>query len=251
MLLKGCEVVKEFKCTEKTMTTAPPAFEPTSSWSYQFARYTAIPEILLMPEVADGKPFRLVELSRRVLNSYLTKEQQAMTYLRKKADGEMSVSASVKFYIPFISDQTGQLINLGAGMFRQPTADDIDQDAIEAEAVDAAVSGGVDEGSDLAGWIYAFSFPTIQKSQGPFPIKVGKTSGDVEQRIAAQCKQSASFDRPVILGSWQVKRVSPTELAIHNVLKARGKWRENVPGTEWFDTTISELNDIISFVVAA
>jgi len=38
------------------------------------------------------------------------------------------------------------------------------------------------------------------------------------------------------------------ELAVHNVLKARGKWRENVPGTEWFDTTIAEIEEIIEFV---
>jgi hypothetical protein len=32
------------------------------------------------------------------------------------------------------------------------------------------------------------------------------------------------------------------------VLKARGKWRENAPGKEWFDTTISEIEEIIQFV---
>jgi hypothetical protein len=33
------------------MATSQTPFEPTSSWSYQFARYEALPEILLMPEV--------------------------------------------------------------------------------------------------------------------------------------------------------------------------------------------------------
>ncbi len=230
------------------MSTPAPTFQPTSSWCYQFARYTAIPEILLMPEVVGGQPFKLIELSRRVLDAHLTKEQQAQTYARKKAGGEMAVSASVKFYIPFIAGETGQLLNLGSGMFRLPNPDDIDEDAVEAEAVDAAVADGVEEGADLSGWIYAFSFPMLVRGDCPFPIKVGKTSGDVVTRVNTQCKQSASFEPPVVLASWKVKRMSPTELAIHNVLKARGKWREKAPGTEWFDTTVSEVETIVSFV---
>lgn len=52
----------------------------------------------------------------------------------------------------------------------------------------------------------------------------------------------------VILGRWQVKRVSSVETAIHATLKSKGKWRENVPGTEWFDTTISEVESIVRFI---
>ena len=224
----------------------PALFEPTSSWCYRFARYRAIPEILAMPEVANGQPVRLVELSRRVLDAHLTKEQQAERYRRAKANGELTVAASVKFYIPFVAQETGQLVNLGGGMFRQPI-DEVTDD-IEAAAVDAGVADGVGEAADYDGWIYAFTFPAIQQPSGPFPIKVGKTAGDVESRVNGQCRQSATFENPVILGRWQVKRVGPMELAVHNVLKVRGKWRENVPGTEWFNTTIPEIEEIIMFV---
>lgn len=233
---------------EVALATAPEMFEPTSSWCYRFARYSALPEILSMPEVIGGQPFRLVELSQRVLDEHLTPEQQAMTYPRPKAGGVMAVRASVKFYIPFIGSETGQLTNLGGGMFRLPNAGDIDEEAIEADAVDAGVADGVEDGADLAGWVYAFTFPMIRKTVGEFPIKVGKTSGDVDTRVATQCKQSASFDHPIILGRWKVNRVSPMELAIHNVLKTRGKWRENAPGTEWFDTTLEEIEEIVKFV---
>lgn len=54
----------------------------------------------------------------------------------------------------------------------------------------------------------------------------------------------------MILGRWQVKRVGPTEKAAHNVLKARGKWRENIPGIEWFNTTPGEVESIIAVVTA-
>lgn len=228
--------------------TAPTAFEPTSSWCYQFARYQAIPEILSKPLVTTGQPFKLIELSREVLDVHLTKAQQSLTYPRKKAGGEMTVAASVKFYIPFIASETGQLVNLGGGMFRLPTPDDVDEDEIEAEAVDAAEADGVDEGAHLAGWIYAFTFPMLVRDDQQFPIKVGKTSGDAWTRVQAQCKHSASFEAPLLLGSWCVPRMTPTELAIHNILKARGKWRENAPGHEWFDTTLAEVEAILAFV---
>lgn len=77
--------------------------------------------------------------------------------------------------------------------------------------------------------IVKFFVSFVANGQGTF-IKIGKTVGDVEGRVAQQCKGSASFDNPVILGRWQVNRVGPTELAAHHVLKARGKWRENAPG---------------------
>jgi hypothetical protein len=226
----------------------PVDFEATASWCDRFARYRAIPEILSMPEVAGGQSVRLVDLSQFVLNKYLTVEQQSTRFKRAKANGELSVASSVKFYIPFIAQQTKQLAKLGGGMFRLPTDGDFDEEDIEGDAVDASVDEGSAETVDFDGWVYAFSFPMIQDPERPFPIKIGKTTNDVESRVNNQCKQSASFESPTILGRWQVKRVGPVELAVHNVLKARGKWREEAPGAEWFDTTINEIQEIIRFV---
>lgn len=119
------------------------------------------------------------------------------------------------------------------------------------DVLNAAIDDEEDsESSDFDGHVYAFSFPSIVKAGEAFPIKIGKTVGDVTARVQDQCKGSASFENPVILGSWPVQRLGPTELAIHNVLKARGKWREDVPGREWFNTTMDEVSDIIKFVTA-
>lgn len=225
-----------------------PPFEPSSSWCYRFSRYRAIPEILTMPEVTEGKPFKLLDLSKKVLDAHLTKAQQEQTYLRKNTGAPMSVAASVKFYIPYLAEATEQLVKLGGGMFRIPTDADLDQEAVETAAIDAATDDSPEEGSDLAGWIYAFTFPLIERTDGPFPIKVGKTSGDVAKRVAFQCRQSASFEPAKVLKSWKVKRVGPAELAVHNVLKARGRWRETAPGTEWFDTTVDEVESIVTFL---
>lgn len=233
------------------MATSQTPFEPTSSWSYQFARYEALPEILLMPEVTSGQVVLLRDLTAKVLDKYLSVEEQNLTYKQAKADGEVKLKSAVKFFVAYMAAETGALVNLGKGKFqRPPNADAAHVAEVEAAAIDAVEPEGLDEGDDLSGWIYAFSFPTIQRVGAPYPIKIGKTANSVEDRVINQCKGSAVFEAPVILGSWKVKRVSHAESAIHSVLKAKGKWREKAPGVEWFDTTPAEVADIIAFIAA-
>lgn len=230
------------------MPQPPTTFEATNSWCYRFARYQAIPEILALPEVSSGEPFRLVDLSNRVINAHLSESQRETKYLRAKTNKEISISASVKFYIPFIAKNTKQLVRIGDGFFRVPTVDDVDEEAVEEEIEEAALDSGEGEIIEYDGWIYAFTFPLLIRSDARFPIKVGKTGGDVDVRVIQQCRSSATFDTPVILGRWNVKRVHSVEMAIHYVLKARGQWREQAFGSEWFDAQIHEIETIIDFV---
>ena len=120
-----------------------------------------------------------------------------------------------------------------------------DIEAVEDE--DQIVEDEID--SEVNGWIYAFTFPAIKRDNGPYPIKIGlTTAANVETRVFGQCRGSAFFENPEILDRWQVRRVAQVEDAIHAVLKARGRWRETAPGTEWFDTTIEEIRTIIGFI---
>jgi len=123
-----------------------------------------------------------------------------------------------------------------------------EEDITDAQIEDAAIADGDIEAVEFDGWIYTFSFPALVRNDAPYPIKIGMTTGTVEERVNTQCKGAATFDNPVILGRWQVNRVGATEKAVHNVLKARGKWRENIPGIEWFNTTVGEVDAIIAFV---
>lgn len=226
------------------MTKAPLPFEPTNSWCYNFARYQALPEILALPEVAAGEPFRLVELSKRVLDLHLTREQQESTYIRAQTGTPATIAHTTKFLIDSIARRTGQLLALGSGMFRLPTPEDVDEEEVE----EALAEAGEEDTTESQGWIYAFSFPDLVKDDGRYPIKIGKTTLDVEARVIGQCRQSATFDRPTILGSWKVVRVGAVESAIHLVLRARGQWREQALGTEWFNTRVDEIVQIIDFV---
>ncbi len=225
----------------------PKPFEPTNSWAYHFARYTAIPEILQMEEVQSGEPFRLIELVHLVIEGRLPAQDRDATFIRAQSRKPMSVAAAIRWYVPFISKNTKQLTSLGGGMFRLPQVEDLDEDEVESEAIEAAADVGIADETDLSGWLYAFSFELIMKPSGPFPIKLGRAD-DAEKRVAQQCRSSAVFQQPKILKTWQVKNQGAAERAVHNVLRYRGKWRADAPGIEWFDTTAEEIDSIITFL---
>ena len=132
-----------------------------------------------------------------------------------------------------------------SGMYRLKSDTELTLEAAEDE--DEAIEDQADV--EFNGWIYAFTFPAIKRVQETFPIKVGlTTAADVETRVLGQCKGSGFFEKPEILGRWQVKRVAQVEDAIHAVLKARGRWKEDAPGDEWFITSIDEIQSIVSFI---
>ncbi len=222
-------------------------FNPSRSFCYQFGRYTVLAEVLQMLEVTSGHEFRLTELAQRVIDKYLSPEQQQIKVKKAQSDRLEPIHSIVKFFVSFIAKEQETFIRIGEGVYRSRTADDIS----DVELEDAALADGDEDTAEFEGWIYAFSFPALVRSNEAFPIKIGKTIGSVEERVQRQCKGSAAFDNPIILGKWQVKRVGPTELAAHNVLKARGKWRENVPGVEWFNTTALEVKTILDFVASS
>ena len=227
------------------MQNSPLNFEPTRSFGYRFVRYTVLPEVAREVAALGGEPFLLREIAWPIIDRLLTKEQQAIRVPKAQAEGDDSMSSIVRFYVSFLAKGLNLFQKLGGGYFRVHTEADVSENAL----VDAVIEiSDEDEAGEFDGWIYAFSFPSIVKTDGVFPIKIGKTVGDVKTRVAEQAKGSASFEDPKILGQWQVKRVDPSELAIHFILKARNKWRESAPGREWFDTTVAEIESIINFV---
>lgn len=218
-------------------------FEPTRQFCYKFGRYVVLQEVQQLPDVVSGEPFRLTEMAQSVIDKYLSSEQQQTKIKKAQSDRLDPIHSIIKFFVSLIAKEQEIFINLGDGVFRAKTSEDVPDEDLE----ESALEDGDETSAEFEGWIYAFSFPVLVKPTGPFPIKIGKTIGNPDERVASQCKGSAIFDNPIILRRWQVKRV-PTELAIHNTLKAWGKWRENVPGVEWFDTTILEIESILKFI---
>lgn len=93
----------------------------------------------------------------------------------------------IRYFVYFLARELDLYQSLGGGgYFRSHTDADISED----ELLDAAVESGDEDTDELAGWVYAFSFPSIVKSDGAFPIKIGRTVGDVEARVNDQVKGS-------------------------------------------------------------
>ena len=63
-----------------------PPFEATRSFCYQFARYTVLAEIEAVPEVKAGGEFRMVDLTQRILDAYLTPGQQQLRIKKANSD---------------------------------------------------------------------------------------------------------------------------------------------------------------------
>lgn len=233
------------------MKPLPIEFEPNASFCYRLARYHLLNEIASEPEAMAGEPFRLLPVAARVIGRYLTDEQQAMTYPARDTDGELrQVGAALKFFVSLRAKRGSEspFVWLGrSGMYRLKSDTEVNQEA--DDDTDESISFEDEPTVEFNGWIYAFTFPAIKRIDKAFPIKVGlTTAADVETRVYGQCKGSGFFERPEILGRWQVKRVAQIEDAIHAVLKARGRWKEDAPGDEWFITTIEEIHSILQFI---
>jgi hypothetical protein len=217
----------------------PISFEPTRSYVYKAARYELLPRIAEIARDFGDKPFLLREISKRLLSETYTPEQLEIRIKKAESDKTEKMSAIFGFYIPFLAENLRVFENLGGGQFRNIP---IDEELAEADAV------ATDIESNDSGIIYAYSFPSITRKDGRFPIKVGLTmTGDAGERVTQQCKQTCCFEYPVVLKTWEVQRVAAVEDAIHSTLEARGSKRR-APGTEWFDTTPEEIETIVKFV---
>lgn len=214
-------------------------FEPTRSYVYNAARYELLPRIAEIARDFGDEPFLLREISKRLLAEAYTPEQLEIKVKKAKSDATEKMSAIFGFYIPFLAENLKVFENLGGGQFRNIS---IEEEMAEADAV------ATDVESNDAGIIYAYSFPSIMGNGGKFPIKVGlTTTGDADARVVQQCKQTCCFEYPKVLMTWEVQRVAAVENAIHSTLEARGAKRQ-APGTEWFDTTLEEVESVVKFV---
>lgn len=211
-----------------------------SSAAYRLASQVVIPRLKL--EVFPNKgpePFSLRDEIYAILADEVKKGTITQTELesvaRVKPDGRKStLQSSTRFYVLHLLKDAGVLMSSDTrGMFilTDAAAQEEEEEEEEAEGV---VSGGS---------IYAYTFPSLNGSM----IKVGKASGNVEDRINQQLG-TANPEAPLILKVWTEVNADAFETAIHGVLKARGKWVAAPRAKEWFRTTIQEVDAIIQFV---
>lgn len=224
-------------------------FNLDRAFCYRFGRYTVLPEILQLAQVRAGEDFRLKDMTELVLARHFSAEQLALRIKKKTTDRTEPVHSIIKFFVAYQADRSDDLVALGGGIYRAKTEPEITDDAVEQAALNSEEQASGIDVPDFDGWLYAFTFPTLEQESIDFPIKVGMTTVDVDARVTTQCRTAIAFEQPKILGRWQVKRVMFVEAAVHGILRARGKWREDAPGVEWFDTTPDEIASCVGFVI--
>lgn len=223
-------------------TTGPLEYTVSNGFGYRFSRYLVLPRITESDEFRSGQPFHLLPMIRSITNEYLTQEEQQASYLRPNGSPE-SVFAAIRWYVPYVGRDNEIIERVEPGWYRMPSGDqtvDNSDDGIDEEIAEEA-------GPATDGWIYAFTFPDLIKNE-PFPIKVGMTIRDVEERVADQCRGSAFFSPPKLLKSWRVNQVSLTERTVQGLLKLSGQWKSDAPGAEWFVTTVDEIERVVGIV---
>mgnify|MGYP003542152558 FL=1 len=214
-------------------------FEPTRSYVSNAAPYALLPRMAEIARSFGDDPSLLLGISKRMLAETYAPHQLEIKVKKAKSDATEKMSNIFGFYIPFLAENLKVFENLGGGQFRNIS---IEEEMAEADAV------ATDVESNDAGIIYAYTFPMLRKVEGKFPIKIGlTTTGDADARVTQQCKQTCCFEYPKVLMTWEVQRVAAVEDAIHSTLEARGAKR-HAPSTEWFNTTLEEIESIVKFV---
>lgn len=100
--------------------------------------------------------------------------------------------------------------------------------------------------------VYLYFFPTyrslaLKDGRSTWPCKVGLSERDPISRIYSQV--STALPEPPTIGLLlRTSLPSQWEKAIHTVLALRGRVIEDAPGAEWFETSVSEVVEIIRFI---
>lgn len=211
-----------------------------SSAAYRLASQIVVPRLKLEVFPAKGAaPFSLRNEIYAILSDEVRKGTISQTDLdsisRVDSKGIKSTLVSqTRYFALHILKSSGVVMSSDTrGMFILT-----DAAAEEEEEEEQEVEGIVSVGS-----IYAYTFPSLNGSM----IKVGKASGNVEDRINQQLG-TANPEAPLLLKIWSEINADAFETAIHGVLKARGKWVSAPRAKEWFRTTIQEVDSIIQFV---
>jgi hypothetical protein len=213
-------------------------YEVTNSFAYRFARYVVVPAIESTSEFMSGQDFELTKLTRLEMDKHLSQQEQSAQYERAVSHKLQAIGFAVKWYVRHIMISIGMIGSVSRGLYKALSEDELPENAADEIA---------EEEGEGAGYAYAFSFPRLVKPGERFPIKVGMTTGDVDTRVSAQCKGSAIFEPPVILWRTQCLDAVAMERPIHAMLKLWGHHLDNAPGTEWFNTTVNEIEGIVEF----
>ncbi len=145
----------------------------------------------------------------------------------------------------------GQLVLVAEDIYKRAVG--APEPVAEAEAESAAVAGAEIKIGDGQETIYGWYFPAYRKlaemkGENRFPIKVGKTVRNAENRL----RESGGMapEMPVLGFVLKVDDASMWESLMHNHLKMRGRHISTASGAEWFNTYPDELRSLYEAIAS-
>lgn len=145
------------------------------------------------------------------------------------------------------------LTNIGYGTWRlnyQVKEVEIVSENDEYDAVEYSADKTIGTGEKS---VYVYYYDTYKKyaeacGKCIWECKIGRTDKDPLQRVFGQAG-TCYPELPHIALIIKCDNSSQLELALHNILKIRNQWIEGAPGTEWFLTSPTEVENLYSMVV--
>ena len=100
--------------------------------------------------------------------------------------------------------------------------------------------------------VYLYYFESYKelanlKGEKSWPCKIGMSERDPVLRVLSQAA-TALPETPIIEFILKTDQPNLLELIIHSILKIRGKHIEQSPGKEWFNTSPTEILEIVKFI---
>lgn len=119
------------------------------------------------------------------------------------------------------------------------------KDNTSEEKINYAVDETIGTGDNSVYVYYYDVYVELAKLKGLsiWECKVGRTDRDPINRVLGQAG-TCYPELPHIALVIKCSDSSVLEAALHNILKMRGRWIDDAPGTEWFMTTPQEIKDI-------
>ena len=152
--------------------------------------------------------------------------------------------AIVKEHGEIDNPSTGYWRRMSDGPVELPVEQELEAEV--AENAEVAIGRG---NESVYGW-YLPAYRRLAESEGKkrFPIKVGMTTRDAQQRMEKTLGMVP--ERPVLGFVLKVDDASQWERLIHSKLSLRGRRIEGAIGNEWFDVSLNELRDLASAEMA-
>jgi len=144
------------------------------------------------------------------------------------------------------------------GMYRIGTADDAsfedaedDSESLASEPV-YTIERTLGEGSET---VYAYYYPSYRelaelREEPDWPIKIGRTSSDLESRITSQVATTGVPEVPTIALVIRTDHSRWLEQYLHGALGLRRKHLVEAGGQEWFLTSPNEIEELYDFAIA-